>query len=554
MKILLLLLGFLSVNAFAQSAFELRDNALQRLKSFNPKTAIQHYNDSPVEASLGVEQNMEKEYLEQLGRTRLSSDETGKLIYHNQQNRADIKANDKSSEMKLAEKYIEASEDALHGNCHWEKGPCEEKITHEICEEKNIYESKSCQKNIIAQIKQIQHPEKNRVLNVGVVHDLGKCSGLSHEYLCHNSKLLELHPNCSKLELQVFSEGQLVPMTKYPSCADPTFILGNFNNKRRLTVVLKLKEFTLEQTNIDESSCDFVKSGQCFYQGGEPCMDAGMTKIIDGVAVTRACWGESLNYQCVSGKTSNCEPLLDKGCSNTESKCLSQLNGACDDILRTFQCVEQTCYPDKKVCTDTIACADGSCDLSQSEESNDINDGISKLGALAGVANEVATNQVQNNSAAIFRGEKFVCEKYPLSLRDCCTDSGFLDGIIHCPRELQDLQKAKVDGRVALVGDYQDAFYKTKKFVYCVFPSKLAGIVQIQGRLGQLGISFGKPKEPNCRGISPQELERINFSALNLSPIVHELKSYMKFIDPNVLEQNNQKHIEELNQKGVAHD
>lgn len=550
----IVLLSLISTLGFAQSAFELRDNALQRLKSFNPKTAIHHYNDSPIEASLGAEKNMEKEYLDQQGRTRLSSDENGQFIYNNSKNRADIKANDKSSEMKLAEKYIEGAEDAIYPNCHWEKVPCDEKITYETCEEKTLFEAKQCQKNVIASVKHIQHPEKNRALNVFVAHDLSKCSGLNHEYLCHNSKLLELHPNCAQLELQVFSEGKLVSLSKQPTCADPTFILGDFHHKRRILVSLKLKESILEQTHIDESSCDFVKSGQCFYQSGEPCLDAGVAKIIDAVPVTRACWGESLNYQCVSGKTSNCEPLLEKACSNTESKCLSQLNGACSHILRTFQCVEHSCYPDKKVCQGTVFCADGSCDASKSDESDDINEGISRLGALVGSAEEVASHQVQNNSPSIFKGEKFECEKYPLSLRDCCTDSGFLEGIINCPKPLQDLQKAKVEGRVALIGDYQDKFYQTKKFVYCIFPSKLSGIVQIQGRLGQLGIAFGEPKKPNCRGITPQELERINFSALNLSPIVHELKAYMQFVDPSILEQNNKKHIEALEQKGVAHD
>lgn len=550
----IVLLALISTTGLAQSAFELRDNALQQLKSFNPKSVIHAYTDSPVEASLGAEKNMEKEYLDQQGRTRLLSDETGKFIYNNQQNRADIKANDKSSEMKLAEKYIEGAEDAIYPNCHWEKVPCDEKITHETCEEKTTYESRQCQKNIIAHVGHFQHPEKKRALNVAVAHDLSKCSDLSHEYFCHAGKLLALHSNCSQLELQVFCEGQIVSLSKKPTCADSTFILGDFHNKRRVIVSLKLKESTLEQTSIDESSCDFIKSGQCFYQSGKPCIDAGVTKIIDGVPVTRACWGESLSYQCVSGKTSNCEPLLEKACSNTESKCLSQLNGACDHILRTFQCVKQTCYPDKKVCAASVFCADGSCDASKSDESNDINEGISRLGALVGSAGEVASYQVKNNSPSIFKGEKFECEKYPLSLRDCCTDSGFLEGIINCPKPLQDLQKAKVEGRVAFIGDYQDKFYQTTKFVYCIFPSKLSGIVQIQGRLGQLGIPFGMPKKPNCRGITPQELERINFSALNLSPIVSELKAYMQFVEPSILEQNNKKHIEELNQKGAAHD
>ena len=44
----IVLLALISTTGLAQSAFELRDNALQQLKSFNPKSVIHAYTDSPV--------------------------------------------------------------------------------------------------------------------------------------------------------------------------------------------------------------------------------------------------------------------------------------------------------------------------------------------------------------------------------------------------------------------------------------------------------------------------------------------------------------------------
>jgi conjugal transfer mating pair stabilization protein TraN len=46
-----------------------------------------------------------------------------------------------------------------------------------------------------------------------------------------------------------------------------------------------------------------------------------------------------------------------------------------------------------------------------------------------------------------------------------------------------------------------------EKRSYCQFDSKLAQIVQQQGRNGQLHIGFGGASSPDCRGITVAELQ-----------------------------------------------
>jgi len=89
--------------------------------------------------------------------------------------------------------------------------------------------------------------------------------------------------------------------------------------------------------------------------------------------------------------------------------------------------------------------------------------------------------------------------------------------------------------------------------VYCVFPSKLAGIVQIQGRGGQLGLSFGSATNPNCQGLTPEQLERIDFSRLDLSALEQDFISKKKLPDDFSSSQNNQNHIKSLYQRGASH-
>ena len=203
---------------------------------------------------------------------------------------------------------------------------------------------------------------------------------------------------------------------------------------------------------------------------------------------------------------------------------------------------------------DLDACTDKQCDSSLAETSDDIQEGLSRLGVLAGSAGDVSSKQVKSGVAAIFTGNSQECKKYPLGFRDCCTDSGWGDWVKHCPQDLQILQRAKQENRVVYLGDYKPRRFGSRHYTYCIFPSKLAAIVQIQGRGGQLGISYGSAKYPNCRGLTPEELERINFSALDLSPLQQELMARMALPANGQIGANNQAKVERLKREGRSHD
>nr|WP_255479114.1 conjugal transfer protein TraN [Arsenophonus endosymbiont of Aphis craccivora] len=58
-----------------------------------------------------------------------------------------------------------------------------------------------------------------------------------------------------------------------------------------------------------------------------------------------------------------------------------------------------------------------------------------------------------------------------------------------------------------------------------MFDSKLAQIVQAQGRGGQLGVGFGIAKHPDCRGLTIDELQQVKFDALDFTEFHDELNS-----------------------------
>ncbi len=62
--------------------------------------------------------------------------------------------------------------------------------------------------------------------------------------------------------------------------------------------------------------------------------------------------------------------------------------------------------------------------------------------------------------------------------------------------------------------------------VYCCYISKLSKIINVEGRK-QLGRDFGTPESPRCEGFMAQDLERLDFSTMDLSEFYEEIQSRM---------------------------
>ena len=61
-----------------------------------------------------------------------------------------------------------------------------------------------------------------------------------------------------------------------------------------------------------------------------------------------------------------------------------------------------------------------------------------------------------------------------------------------------------------------------KKESYCCFPSRLARIINEQGR-AQIGKGWGSGKSPNCGGFTTEQLQNLRFDQMNLSEFTNEI-------------------------------
>ena len=57
---------------------------------------------------------------------------------------------------------------------------------------------------------------------------------------------------------------------------------------------------------------------------------------------------------------------------------------------------------------------------------------------------------------------------------------------------------------------------------YCCFSSKLSRIIQEQGR-NQIGLNLGTAETPNCSGLSPEQMQKLDFTKIDFTEYTSEL-------------------------------
>ena len=104
---------------------------------------------------------------------------------------------------------------------------------------------------------------------------------------------------------------------------------------------------------------------------------------------------------------------------------------------------------------------------------------------------------------------------------DCCSLDGAL--AFACGGKAVDLKVKKQQRFCIKVGKYKKKLGLIVVTSYCCFKSKLMRVIQEQGR-AQLGLSFGTAKNPDCRGLNLEEIQRINWDKIDWSEVIKDFK------------------------------
>ncbi|NRD30292.1 type-F conjugative transfer system mating-pair stabilization protein TraN [Shewanella sp. DC2-4] len=283
---------------------------------------------------------------------------------------------------------------------------------------------------------------------------------------------------------------------------------------------------TTTETNVEigyNNSCGAVLP-EC-QKVKSQCTQGNETRIINGISVTLDCWKEQTTYQCAFPNT--CDAIAD--CSIQSTSCETQLGGVCIKDKQQRLCDKQQCRDTGLICgADSFALSGDYYDPAATR-STDFNHAAAGLAAVSDAAGDVKDKaNINENSAIIFKGNIMECSDKALGISNCCQDSGWGNGIglTSCSEEEKALGTAKKDKLTVSLGQYCAekvlGVCIRKKKAYCAFDSKLARIVQVEGR-AQLGKNFGSAKHPDCSAFSPNELQRIDMSSMDFSDFYEDM-------------------------------
>lgn len=171
------------------------------------------------------------------------------------------------------------------------------------------------------------------------------------------------------------------------------------------------------------------------------------------------------------------------------------------------------------LCGEDLYCPSGDCAAADRVPEPTTPEEMAQAASWLAAAQNAA-DELDPETLEMFTGEALRCKKHQFGFSDCCSDSGWgVDaGLASCSDEEIRLGRARQAKRVHYVGRHTSGgFLDEREYeTYCVFNSKLSRILQEQGR-PQLPLGWGRSRRPICRGLATAEVERLDWSLMDLS-------------------------------------
>lgn len=293
-----------------------------------------------------------------------------------------------------------------------------------------------------------------------------------------------------------------------------------------------------------------VEAGSRFTSN-YPCSDAGKycvssgTRKVQGFDVHRDCWEWAYSKKCNypskndCARHARCYSLGQRDCILRDSL------GNCVNIKKEFSCKRWTPVTlesetvrygteDKEgieglIC-EGVPCIDGNCMDKSYQMDEDMVSSVAQLGALSQGKNTIA-------GFKIFEGLGRHCTKKPVGYQNCCriNPKGWGKSLgAKCSKDEQILGEKRQKNLCIYVGKQAKKTAGVTTLIkhhYCCFSNMLEKVVQVQARR-QLGLNFGSGGNPNCRGLTLEELARVDFSRMDFSEVAAEMMQKVSI--PNI--------------------
>ena len=497
--------------------------------------------------------NVDNNNLEGTSKSLASGDPASQMIHESYDARPQVKIDlNHDPLMRMADKILEDPLKVIGGTgtqvVEVQQGGKNEIV---VCEEAGDDAVYTCQSNLLVTIKEELGPVQQGTFSLGGLAVHASYGHLLNHWPREKSKHFVGYIQVDSATLNGFISSQTgVPVTQMTSAsASP---IGGWVHASHKRYVFEVYQFNYNYQPRIKVAYDSwadgctaleakVDRGHCYYKT-KACTQGPQTRVIDGVPITRDCWQYTLTYGCTSPSKKDCGPLRARGCAQIKSRCKKWVGSACVIYVQTYECKDPPRTSYAIIEGKTPFCLDGNC-RDQSWENND--EMMSSLAQLA-LLKEL---QGQFGTGGFFKGDDLRCSKQPVSFKDCCgSGKGWGNdlGLSSCSAQEKLLNVKRKKRLCHYVGTYCSKKVLgqcvKKKSTYCCWGSKLLKAFHEQGR-PQIGMGWGSPKKPLCRGFSIEEIQRIDFSKLDLREVFEDL---MKNFNPGKMQGIGQKVGERL--------
>jgi len=554
---------------------EMHAKAMQELKNIkSPKELMgKIFKGIPKESNLNPATHNDE--LKKIGAEHLQSSDLGILMLNQAKERARQKTDKNTSEVDSANEILKYSDVMTNGGCYKVPSQCTTKNTKKYCNDSVSYNNQYSYNHLSVALSATSLQFRAYRSTFGntkyspVKVDLTRCG--KHESSCSKKDLVKITKGCEKLKIKITrlgnSHSKRIYIIKKASCSSPSVeFYDNSSGWVGSKYSISVQEIKFRDEWIKEAPSQQAKE-ICYPTGETKCIEPKATKKISGISVTRKCWREQENYQCMHNIKGSCDKLLKQGCTQSGSICIDSTNKLCNKYSQTFMCSITTCSDEKEICTEAVDCADGNCHTDAKKESSkkSLADGLVNLSALVGSAKNIKDQNLSSGLPHIFSSSPSTCRRaWGVHPRNCC--SGNKDFL--CSKGERDLYK-KIEAGLAIRvkrARHDDVYCSREDVgictqhseVWCVFKSRLAYLVRVEGGKKQLHVGFGRvsidSNNADCKGLTPDQLSKVNLGDIELGDLEKDLPKKYKMPSTGSVIDDNLSRIEELKRRGRNYD
>ncbi|WP_371253292.1 conjugal transfer protein TraN [Orientia tsutsugamushi] len=268
-----------------------------------------------------------------------------------------------------------------------------------------------------------------------------------------------------------------------------------------------------------------TESNEC-YEVNRINYESGDRVFFDKFKVNRPYWKQKIVFSCTSDPKDGCKHLKIQNCELKNSTCQKSVANICLLWQHDYSCsTEKQTMLHSSLRNNSIFCLGGNCNTPTIIPNRD----IAKVAHLA-MLNQMSKD-IKTNPVSVFSGKHRKCKKDVFSFLNCCssmTGWGRDIGLSQCKSKEQELALYRKKGYCYYIGTYCSSripilgICLARKSTYCCFQSKLARIFQEEARK-QLKIDFGTPECPNCRGLTVKELQKVDFTKINMDELFGDI-------------------------------